>query len=228
MRSEIVRPVSRAPRGSARFIAGLALLAVIVACSSGDEVTGGSTPASAPTDGTPVSPEQTPATTPSSDAPDVSKKTTARKADGIDGPYTLRIARIGLAAPIVPIQSNKDRVLNPPRDPSVAGWWSQGSAPGEPKGSAVLVGHTVRNDGGGVFDDIGDLTRGDAIEVKGSNSALTYRVRSVEVLSKDQVARNAEEIFDQTGAGRLVIITCDDWDGTGWQSNIVTIAAPNS
>ena len=157
----------------------------------------------------------------------MSKKRTARN-DGIDGPYTLRIARIGLAAPVVPIQSNEDRVLDPPRDPSVAGWWSQGAAPGEPKGSAVLVGHTVRNKGGGVFDNIGDLSRGDAIEVKGSDAALTYRVRSVDVLSKDQVARNAKRSFDQTGAGRLVIITCDDWDGTGWQSNIVTIAAPVS
>jgi LPXTG-site transpeptidase (sortase) family protein len=182
----------------------------------------------APADGQPVSPQQTPAATPSSDATGGSKKPPKRKADGIGGPYTLRIARIGLAAPVVPIQSNKDRVLNPPRDPSVAGWWSQGAAPGEPKGSAVLVGHTVRNNGGGVFDDIEDLSRGDAIEVKGSDSALTYRVRSVDVLSKDQVARNAEEIFDQTGAGRLVIITCDDWDGTGWRSNIVTIAAPIS
>ena len=157
----------------------------------------------------------------------MSKKRTARN-DGIDGPYTLRIARIGLAAPVVPIQSNEDRVLDPPRDPSVAGWWSQGAAPGEPKGSAVLVGHTVRNKGGGVFDNIGDLSRGDAIEVKGSDAGLTYRVRSVDVLSKNQVARKAEEIFDQTGAGRLVIITCDDWDGTGWQSNIVTIATPDS
>ncbi len=227
MRSEIVRPVSRAPRGSARFIAGLALLAVMVACSSGDDVTGaGSTPPSAPTV-TPVSPQQTAAATPSSDATKVSKKRTARN-DGIDGPYTLRIARIGLAAPVVPIQSNEDRVLDPPRDPSVAGWWSQGAAPGEPKGSAVLVGHTVRNKGGGVFDNIGDLSRGDAIEVKGSDAGLTYRVRSVDVLSKNQVARKAEEIFDQTGAGRLVIITCDDWDGTGWQSNIVTIATPDS
>ena len=232
MSPEIVRPVRRAPRGSARFIAGLALLAVIVACSSSDDVTGdGSIPApapTAPTEGKPASPQQKPATTPSSDATAGSKKPPKRKADGIDGPYTLRIARIGLAAPVVPIQSNKDRVLNPPRDPSVAGWWSQGAAPGEPKGSAVLVGHTVRNNGGGVFDDIEDLSRGDAIEVKGSDSALTYRVRSVDVLSKDQVARNAEEIFDQTGAGRLVIITCDDWDGTGWRSNIVTIAAPIS
>ncbi len=92
----------------------------------------------------------------------------------------------------------------------------------------MLVGHTVRNKGGGVFDNIGDLSRGDAIEVKGSDAGLTYRVRSVDVLSKNQVARKAEEIFDQTGAGRLVIITCDDWDGTGWQSNIVTIATPDS
>jgi LPXTG-site transpeptidase (sortase) family protein len=144
----------------------------------------------------------------------------------IGGPYTLRIPRIGVDATVVPIQTNEERVLNPPLDPSVAGWWSDGAAPGEPKGSAVLVGHTVRNKGGGVFDDIGDLTRGDAIEVEGSDAMLTYRVRSIDVLSKEEVARKAEEIFAQTGAGRLVVITCDDWDGTAWRSNIVTIAAP--
>ena len=53
------------------------------------------------------------------------------------------------------------------------------------------------------------------------------RVQSIDVLSKEEVARNAEEIFAQTGAGRLVVITCDDWDGTSWQSNVVTIAAPD-
>ena len=89
------------------------------------------------------------------------------------------------------------------------------------------MGHTVRNKGGGVFDDIGDLTRGDAITVEGSDSTLTYRVQSIDVLSKKEVARKAEEIFAQTGAGRLVVITCDDWDGTGWRSNVVTIAAPD-
>ena len=91
-----------------------------------------------------------------------------------------------------------------------------------------MVGHTVRNKGGGVFDDIGDLSRGDVIEVKGSDAELTYRVKSIDVLAKDVVARHAEDIFAQTGAGRLVIITCDDWDGTVWRSNIVTIAAPTS
>jgi LPXTG-site transpeptidase (sortase) family protein len=108
----------------------------------------------------------------------------------------------------------------------VAGWWSDGAAPGEAHGSAVLVGHTVRNKGGGVFDDMGQLTRGDAIAVEASDSTLAYRVQSIEVLSKDEVARSAEKIFAQTGTGRLVLITCDDWDGTAWRSNIVTIATP--
>jgi hypothetical protein len=44
------------------------------------------------------------------------------------------------------------------------------------------------------------LRRGDTIEVEGSNSALTYRVQSVDVLSKDDVAHDAEQIFTQTGA----------------------------
>jgi len=73
---------------------------------------------------------------------------------------------------------------------------------------------------------MGDLARGDAIKVEGSDSTLTYRVQSIDVLSKDDVAREAAEIFAQTGPSRLVLITCDDWDGKAWRSNIVTIAAP--
>ena len=89
-----------------------------------------------------------------------------------------------------------------------------------------MVGHTVHNQGGGVFDRMGDLSRGDAIEVDGSDSTLSYRVKSINVLSKEEVARDAEEIFAQTGPDRLVVITCDDWDGSVWRSNIVTIATP--
>ena len=110
----------------------------------------------------------------------------------------------------MPIQSDKNRVLNPPRDPSVAGWWSEGAAPGEPQGSAVVVGHTVHNNGGGVFDDMGDLHRGDAIKVERSDSTLTYSVQSIDVLSKEEVARNAEKIFARAGLA-------------GWSSSPATI-----
>ena len=221
------RPDSRAPRGPARFIAGLALMAVTAACGSSEGDTAVA-PTPAPTSAVKASPQVTERTSgpKSPETSKVSRKPTPTQAGDIDGAYTLRIPRIGVQAPVVPIKSNEDRVLEPPRDPSIAGWWSEGAAPGEPRGSAVVVGHSVRNDGGGVFDDIGDLNRGDAIEVERSDSTLNYRVKSVEVMSKHELARNAEEIFAQTGAGRLVVISCEDWDGTAWRSNVVTIAAP--
>jgi LPXTG-site transpeptidase (sortase) family protein len=205
-------------------VAVVAILAV-VAARSGDDDAAGADASSTRSPESLLTPTPA-ATTQPVDQSEVPLDPADSQAEAITGPYTLRIPRIGVEAPVVPIESNEDRVLLPPRDPGIAGWWRDGAAPGEPEGSAVLVGHTVRNNGGGVFDDVGTLRSGDAIEVEGSNSALTYRVQSVDVLSKDEVARNAEQIFTQAGPGRLVVITCDDWDGTVWRSNIITVATP--
>jgi LPXTG-site transpeptidase (sortase) family protein len=208
----------RTPRRPARFIAALCLVAVTAACgTSGDHVT---------TVGSTAAPSSV--MTASPDVSELPAEPTAMHSGGIEGPYVVRIPRIGVDTHVVPIRSNEEGILEPPRNTSVAGWWSGGAAPGEAQGSAVLVGHAIRNKGGGVFDDLGDLRRGDAIEVDGAHSTLTYRVQSNDVLSKDDLARNAEQIFDQTGTGRLVVITCGDFDGTVWRSNIVIIAAPVS
>jgi LPXTG-site transpeptidase (sortase) family protein len=221
-------PACRAPRGLARFIAGLALVAVTAACGSSDQndVTPvGSKPA-ATASAAPVATASQEVTEAPPEPTAIQSEATTMPAGGIEGPYTLHIPQIGVDARVVSIQSNAERILEPPQDPSVAGWWSEGAAPGEPQGSAVVVGHTVRNRDGGVFDDVRDLSVGDVVEVEGSDSTVTYRVQSIDVRSKNEVARDAEEIFAQTGAGRLVLITCDDWDGTAWRSNIITIAAP--
>lgn len=238
------RPVNRAPRGLAWLLAGLALVAVVAAGSSWHDHVTAARSESAPTPATAASPdaraatsEPTPSTHASPSRTASSKRTgspaltdvsaePARPVGGIHGPFTLRIPRIGVSARVIPIQTGADRVLNPPRDPSIAGWWSQGAAPGQQQGSAVIVGHTVRNHGGGVFDDVGLLGSGDAIEVDGAGSAVAYSVQSTAVLSKDEFARDAEQIFAQAGPGRLVIITCDDFDGKVWRSNIITIATP--
>jgi LPXTG-site transpeptidase (sortase) family protein len=216
-------PARRVTRGLARLLAGLALVAVAAACGSDEEEDPAAgrwwdtipKSALAPTPGQaePVDQSQVPLD------PSLSQ------AKVIKGPYSLRIPRIGVEAPVVAIQSNEDRVLNPPRDPGLAGWWSDGAAPGAAEGSAVVVGHTVRA-GGGVFDDMGDLRGGDTIEVEGADDVLTYQVESVEVISKDVFARDAGQILAQSGPGRLVVITCDDWDGSVWRSNIVTVAVP--
>jgi LPXTG-site transpeptidase (sortase) family protein len=228
MTPDPTHPARRVTRGPAWLIAGLALVAVVVAVaatrgSGEDDVSGAD---ASPGQSSESALVPTPGASPSVDQSEVPLEPAESQAEAISGPYTLRIPRIGVEAPVVPIESNDDRVLLPPQDPGVAGWWSDGAAPGEPEGSAVLVGHTVRYNGGGVFDDVGTLRSGDTIEVEGSHAALTYRVQSVDVLSKDDVARNAEQIFTQTGPGRLVVITCDDFDGTVWRSNIITIAEP--
>jgi LPXTG-site transpeptidase (sortase) family protein len=168
------------------------------------------------------------AATTSPDVNELPPEPTAKQGGGIEGPYVLRIPQIGVDAHVVPIKSNEERILEPPPNPSVVGWWSDGAAPGAAQGSAVLVGHTVRHTDGGVFDDLGYLSRGDAIELEGPHSTLTYRVESVHVLSIGDFARTAPQIFKQTGAGRLVLITCGDFVGTVWRSNIVISAEPVS
>ena len=213
-------PASRVTRGLARLITGLALVAAVAACGSDED------PAARWWDEIPKAAlTPTPGETEQVEQSRVPLEPAQSQAKAINGPYSLRIPRIGVEAPVVAIQSNEDRVLDPPRDPGLAGWWSDGVAPGAPEGSAVLVGHTVRA-GGGVFDDMGELRSGDTIEVEGADDALTYEVESVEVISKDDFARLAGRIFTQSGPGRLVVITCDDWDGTAWRSNIVTVALP--
>jgi LPXTG-site transpeptidase (sortase) family protein len=207
----------RTPRGPARFIAALCLVAVTAACStSGDPVT---------TVGSTATPS---AATTSPDVNELPPEPTAKQGGGIEGPYVLRIPQIGVDAHVVPIKSNEERILEPPPNPSVVGWWSDGAAPGAAQGSAVLVGHTVRHTDGGVFDELGYLSRGDAIELEGPHSTLTYRVESVHVLSIGDFARTAPQIFKKTGAGRLVLITCGDFEGTVWRANIVIIAEPVS
>jgi LPXTG-site transpeptidase (sortase) family protein len=227
--------MARTSRRSARVLLGLALAAAMLAggCAADDVSTGDLAKQTAmadavrePTKTTDSTPEPTESTT--AEPPEESDEPAASGApDAADasGNYTLRIPAVGMNVPVIAIQSTADRVLLPPADPGVGGWWSQGAAPGAEQGSAVIVGHSVRT-GGGAFNAIGDLRNGDTVEVNGTSGAHTYRVESIEVLSKDELAREAERIFDQQVSGRLVVITCEDWDGQVWQSNVVAIATP--
>jgi LPXTG-site transpeptidase (sortase) family protein len=204
-----------------RLTAGLALAAVLVGCGSDDPATSAPSPtvteqtaATATTSAPPqtVAPTQTPGET----------STSVEPAAG--APYALRIPRLGVKAPVVPIKT-ENRVLDPPKDPDIVGWWSEGAAPGDDVGSAVVVGHTVST-GGGVFDDVDKLDAGDVVEVDGRGGTLKFRIDSVEVLDKDEIARQAETLFDQSVDGRLVLVTCEDWDGDVYHSNVIAVANP--
>ncbi|AYY14049.1 class F sortase [Actinobacteria bacterium YIM 96077] len=137
--------------------------------------------------------------------------------------YQVWIPGVGVRAPVVAAES-EDRVLEPPDDPLVAGWWSEGAAPGDDDGTVLLVGHSL-DEGEAVFDGVAGLDEGDTIMVSG-DATLVYQVSVVESIDPDELADRAEELFGQDGEGRLVIVTCDDWDGDTFESNVVVTATP--
>lgn len=89
----------------------------------------------------------------------------------------------------------------------------------------MVAGHTVHT-GGGAFDQVSWLRRGDRIDVRTANGALRYAVERVQAYDKDALAVAAEAVFAQHGPPRLVLVSCDGWDGRTYLSNVVVVAAP--
>jgi LPXTG-site transpeptidase (sortase) family protein len=140
-------------------------------------------------------------------------------------PRRVVIERLRMDAPVVPI-STVGNALTPPSDPQQLGWWSAGARTGARQGSALVTGHTVHT-GGGAMDDLERLRTGDRVTVYTSRGIIPYDVRSVNVFGKGSIARHAQRLFSQEVRGRLVLVTCEDWDGTRYLSNVVVVAKPS-
>ncbi|MBZ5739928.1 class F sortase [Nocardioides mangrovi] len=141
-------------------------------------------------------------------------------------PERVTIPALHVSAPVLPVRA-PDRTLVPPSDPTELGWWADGARPGDARGSVLIAGHTVHT-GGGALDDLEQLRRGDTVVVRTTHGRLTYVVRTERVYTKGRVADDAERLFSQDVAGRLVLVTCEDWDGERYLSNVVVVATPRS
>jgi hypothetical protein len=139
-------------------------------------------------------------------------------------PERLLIPSLGVDSPVVPIRA-PGGVLTPPADPQTLGWWADGARPGDARGSALVTGHTVST-GGGALDDLDRLHTGARVKVWSAAATTSYDVRSVRVYARGELAARAEELFDQSVPGRLVMITCEDWNGEEYLSNVVVTATP--
>lgn len=134
-------------------------------------------------------------------------------------PVGVQIEALGIDVPVVPIQLEVSTLV-PPNDPQTLGWWSGGAVAGAERGGAIITGHTVHT-GGGALDNLETLQPGDVFKVRTEAGSIRYAVSKVEVFDKARIARAAERIFSRDVRGRLVLITCEDWDGTGYNSNVV-------
>lgn len=160
------------------------------------------------------------ATRPDSDASDDEGRERYRFAKGADA---LIVPSIGLQAPVIPI-AMEGNILSPPDDTDIVGWWRTSAEPGARRGQTVVTGHTVHT-GGGVMNRLGTVERGARVRIRDEHRLVDYRATKVVVYSKAELAENAQALFGQQRRdGRLVLVTCTDWDGSDYQSNIVVFA----
>jgi LPXTG-site transpeptidase (sortase) family protein len=150
-------------------------------------------------------------------------------ATALSVPIRVRIPRIGVNAPVLPVGLDEADAVAIPEDIMKVGWYELGVPPGASAGSAVLVAHRDgRVQGHGVFYDLGRLGVGDRIVVgTESGDRLTYRVVSRELISKKRLP--LAELFAVDGPARLTLISCGgyyDRSNGGYQDNVVVTAVP--
>lgn len=146
------------------------------------------------------------------------------RSQALGTPRRVAIPSLGVDAPVVP-KAADGSTFEAPDDAQVVGWWADGAQPGDRRGSALLAGHTLRGDRGALHD-LEKVGVGDRISVSTVDGVVRYRVREVEVLTKRQVAARARQLFDQDVPGRLVVVTCELWDGRRFTGNAVVTADP--
>ena len=139
-------------------------------------------------------------------------------------PTRLVVPALRIKAPVDAVEITPAGVLDPPADVSRVGWWQRSAPIGAGSGQTVMTGHSV-HDGGGVMDELEQLERGDVVRTFHDRRVARYRVQSVRVWSKAELAERAEQVFAQDRRnGRLVLISCEDWNGSDWESNVVVFA----
>jgi sortase (surface protein transpeptidase) len=126
-------------------------------------------------------------------------------------PVRVRIAAIGVDAPLIPLGLDANRALQVPERFDVAGWWSGGYRPGE-RGPAVIAGHVDSKTGPAIFYRLGRVERGDAVTVeRRDGSTVRFLVRDVAHYAK--TAFPTKQVYGPTPRPTLRLITCSgDFD----------------
>lgn len=138
-------------------------------------------------------------------------------------PTELRVPSLDITASVALVDTGGSRTLIPPNDYTTVGWWSAGARPGARHGTAILAGHTVHT-GGGAFDDLELTAAGDKVIIEGTRGRVVYRVASVSTYRKGTLAQESASVFAQRGESRVALVTCENWNGEMYLSNLVVIA----
>ena len=143
----------------------------------------------------------------------------------LSGPPTrLRVGAIGVDTSLETLKLGTDGELQPPKTNEKAGWYADGTAPGD-VGPAVLAGHVDSQQGPAVFYRLREVTAGDKIEVTRGDKTVTFTVTATGWYPKK--AFPTDEVYGPTPDRQLRLITCGGvFDKTlrSYQDNFVVYA----
>jgi sortase (surface protein transpeptidase) len=124
-------------------------------------------------------------------------------------PVRVEIPAIGVATRLQRLGRAGDGTIEVPHGPDkwdVAGWYKDGTRPGDP-GSAVILGHVDSTSGPAVFYRLRELRRGDRVEVvRAGGSRVTFTVQRVEQYPKRRFPTS--EVYYPTLEPMLRLVTC--------------------
>ena len=142
-------------------------------------------------------------------------------------PVRLRIPVQALDAAVVGVGVSADGALGVPDDPDIVGWWRDGATPGNQVGSVVIDGHVdAYGRGRGAMFRLAQLRPGDDVQLVLPGGTVDYTVAAVRAYTKADLP---PDVFDRTGAPRLVLISCGgpfDRARRSYRDNIVVYGIP--
>jgi hypothetical protein len=141
-------------------------------------------------------------------------------------PVRLSVAGINLVTPLVASDLEpRSTLADSPVDAPLVTWWSGSAKPGAAQGQTVLTGHAT--EAGGALSPIAKLDKGDFVDLLTRQGTMRYEVDSVRTFDPKTMERASITLFKQDGgAGRLVMVSGEAWDGVGYQRSVVVTAAP--
>lgn len=122
-------------------------------------------------------------------------------------PVEVAVPVIAVRSRLVGLRLNADGTLQVPSDYGVAGWYSDGPAPGDSGPPAVIVGHVDSKAGPGIFYRLSELRSGDVILVRRSDGTdVRFTVYRSAQFPKD--AFPASQVYAPHSTPELRLITC--------------------
>jgi hypothetical protein len=139
-------------------------------------------------------------------------------------PTRLRVAVIGLDTALESLHLGTDGALAPPHNFARAGWYADGTAPGD-QGPAVIAGHVDSRRGPAVFYRLRELQAGDRIDVVRGGETVRFTVISTAWYPKTTFP--ADKVYGPTPDRQLRLITCGgvfDHHLRSYKDNLVVYA----